>query len=477
VIAVGAAAIAGVPDAGAATRIGAGPALFPAFSRGVTDYVSRCHSGRKLRLTIHAARGTKVAVGGGKPRAGKQKVTLRRAAGQAVNIRLISKKKRTTHRVRCLPKDFIRWTVERHGRTQARFYIVTPAEGGKGSPFVVIFDNHGVPVWWRRAGYKPIDAKLLPDGNLAWSVFRDQSFAVQTAPYEERRLDGSFVRRIAAVDGVNTDFHDLQVMPNGDYLHLSYVPRDEPVDLSAYGGPSDATVLDGVVQRVSRSGKLVWSWNSKDHVATSESTPRMQTVLQPGRLPDGRTAYDLVHINSVEHAPGGFLVSLAFTGAVYKISRATGAVQWKLGGTETARSLDVVGEPDGSPLFGSQHDARLLDDGTVTLHDNRTLSALGPRAVRYRIDESAHTARFVEQVTDPRVTASICCGGARRLPRGNWVASWGFNPAVEELAPNGKILLGLHFGGSLFSYRAVPVLPKQLSVRALRRGMDAMYRK
>jgi hypothetical protein len=182
-----------------------------------------------------------------------------------------------------------------------------------------------------------------------------------------------------------------------------------------------------------------------------------------------------VHINSVEPASGSFLVSLAFTGAVYKISRATGAVRWKLGGTETARSLDVVGEPSGSPLFGSQHDARLLPDGTVTLHDNRTLSAFGPRAARYRIDEAARTARFVEQVTEPDVPSSICCGGARRLPGGNWVASWGFSPIVEELSPSGRVLFRLRFARDVFSYRVVPLRAKQLSIRRLRAGMNAMH--
>jgi hypothetical protein len=202
----------------------------------------------------------------------------------------------------------------------------------------------------------------------------------------------------------------------------------------------------------------------------------MRTVVGlPARLPDGRTAYDLVHINSVEPARGSFLVSLAFTGAVYKIGRATGAVRWKLGGTETARRLDVLGEPAGAPLFGSQHDARLFGDGTLTLHDNRTLSALGPRAVRYRINEPARTARFVEQVTDPKVTSSICCGNARKLPGGNWVASWGYSPKVEELRPNGKIVFKLTFGDDVFSYRVVPLRAKQLSVRKLRAGMNAMH--
>jgi arylsulfotransferase ASST len=475
-VAVGAAAISGVSDAEAATRIGASPALYPAFSSKVSDYVSRCHSGRKLRLTIRAARGTKVAVGRRKPRAGKQRVTLRRAGGQAVNLRLIAGKRRSSHQVRCLPKDFPRWTSERHGRPQASFYIATPAQGGKnGSPFVTIFDNHGVPVWWKRTGYKPIDAKLLPDGNLAWSEFSGATFAARSSPYEERRLNGKLVRRIQMV-GVDTDYHDLQVMPNGDYLLLSYALRDSTVDLSPYGGPSNAKVLDAVAQEVSPAGKLVWSWNSKDHVAVSESEPFMGSVLvNPAHLRDGSEAYDIAHVNAIEPAGGSVLISIRHTDAVYKVNRATGAIEWKLGGTHTAQSLEVAGEPDGSLVFGGQHDIRRLSDGTLTLHDNRTGTEFSPRAVRYRIDEAARTATMIEQVVDPNVILSLCCGSARRLPGGNWVTSWGFHPLVEELSPNGKLLFKLRFGGNLFSYRAVPVRARDLSVRALRAGMDAMH--
>jgi hypothetical protein len=474
--AVGAAAIAGVPDAGAATRIGASPALYPAFNSNVSDYVSRCHTGRKLVLAIHAARGTQVAVGSRKPKAGKMRVTLKRAGGQGVSVKLITGKGRATYHVRCLPKDFPPWTSERHGKPQASFYIVTPAQGGKaGSPFVTIFDNNGVPVWWKRTGYRPIDAKLLPDGNLAWSEFSGATFAAHSSPYEERRLNGKLVRRIQMV-GVDTDYHDLQVMPNGNYLLLSYALRDSTVDLSPYGGPENANVLDALAQEVSPAGALVWSWNSKDHVAVSESTPFMGSVLvNPAFLRDGTKAYDIAHVNSIEPAGASVLISIRHTDAVYKVNRASGAIEWKLGGTHTADSLKVAGEPDDSTVFSGQHDARRLPDGTLTLHDNRTGTAFGPRAVRYRIDDAARTATQVEQVTDPGAVLSLCCGSARRLPGGNWVTSWGFNSLVRELTPKGKVVFGLHFGDTLFSYRAVPVLAKQLSVRALRAGMDAMH--
>jgi hypothetical protein len=292
----------------------------------------------------------------------------------------------------------------------------------------------------------------------------------------ERRLDGSLVRRISAV-GVDTDNHELQVMPNGDYLLVSYVLRATTVDLSQYGGPADARVLDAVVQEVSPKGKLVWSWNSKDHTAVADSTPLMGAVItNPSPLPGGGVAYDLAHINSVEPAGDSVVISLRHLDAIFKVSRATGAIEWKLGGTRTPESLDVVGEPEGSYVFSGQHDARLQPDGTLTVHDNRTAKKVGPRALRYRIDEAARTATKVEEIVDPGAVDSLCCGSARRLPGGNWVVSWGYNPLVRELSPKGKLVFGLRFGGGLFSYRAVPVRPGELSLRSLRTGMDAMQR-
>jgi hypothetical protein len=324
--------------------------------------------------------------------------------------------------------------------------------------------------------YMPIDAKLLPDGNLAWSIFTGTPYATHSVPYEERRLDGTKVRTIGTV-GVETDSHDLQVLPNGDYLLLSYVPRDG-VDLSPYGGPADATVTDAVVQQVTPDGKLVFSWNSKDHVATDEATPFMGAILQqPAHLADGRTAYDIAHVNSVEADGDSLIISLRHTDSVYKVSGTTGAIEWKLGGKHTPDSLDVLGDTGGSDLvFGGQHDARLQPDGTLTVHDNRTGTPLGPRAVRYRIDEAARTATQVEEVIDPDVVLSLCCGSARRLPGGNWVMSWGYNGLITELTPQGDRVFGLRLGAELFSYRAVPITQSELSAKALRSGMDAMHR-
>jgi hypothetical protein len=159
--------------------------------------------------------------------------------------------------------------------------------------------------------------------------------------------------------------------------------------------------------------------------------------------------------------------------AVLKVDKATGEIVWKLGGLPHPKSLTFVGDPYGN--FGGQHDARNLPDGTLTLHDNRTGYAnQPPRAVRYELDLTARTATLLEQVTDPDVPVSLCCGNSRKLPGGNWVMSWGGTPVVTELSATGERLFRLNFG-DYFAYRVNPVPYAKVKRSALRGGMDARF--
>jgi hypothetical protein len=445
--------VAGLAPAGSAHAFATNPPLIPAFKPSIHDYVARCVAGHPLRVRID-----------------KKTQAYRLGDGQKVAV----KEGGRYFRVRCLPKKFPNWIAERNGNPQAKYFLVTPALGEHGTHFVALFDRNGVPIWWKNQPDKPYDAKLTPDGQFVWTTFTNTQFGIYSVPYVKYSLSGKRLRKIAA-PGIPTDFHDMQIMPNGDYLLDSYVPRSG-VDLSAYGGPKKATVMDNEIEEVDRAGRLVWLWKSKDHIALSESEPFMKYILNgPVTLPDGRKVYDIVHLNSVEPDGDSLIISTRHTG-MYKISRATGAVEWKIGGTQTPQSLTVIGDPSGQKISG-QHDARVLPDGTVTVHDNHTLIGHSrPRAMRFQIDESARTATVLEALTDPGSVYSTCCGSARKLPGGDWVVAWGGSGLITESKPDGERVYSLQFGGThaSHSYRAEPVMPGRLSARALIAGMDAM---
>jgi hypothetical protein len=181
-------------------------------------------------------------------------------------------------------------------------------------------------------------------------------------------------------------------------------------------------------------------------------------------------------MNAVEPVGNGaVLISLRHTDAIYKIDKATGDVLWKLGGTATPESLNVVDPHSDYPL-GAQHDVRRQPDGTITVYDNRTgLLWPVPRAVRYRIDEATNTATLLEEVSDPNAPTSSFAGSARRSQDGSWLMSWGGKPLVSEFDSAGQRTFTLRFGQSAISYRAVPAPGGALSAAALRAGMDSMH--
>ena len=449
--------------------------LYPSFSPSVVDYVSRCNRRKPLRLVGRAGKGQTVAIDGDTPDSGRFSARVRLSAGQSLALRVRAGRRAATYRVRCLPPRFTKWTARRTGVTEAQYYLVLP-DGPGPARYVAIFDANGVPVWWTHTGSSGIDAELLPGGHIAWARFFDAPFGThEEGAYEEHRLDGRRVRTLRAV-GSATDIHDLQQLENGHFLLLSYPQRDG-VDLRPYGGPANATVVDGVIQELTPAGELVWSWNSADHIALSE-TGRwwQQLVATPATLPDGRKAYDVVHLNSVEPHGDRLLVSARHTDSLYDIDRRTGEIRWKLGGTETPQSLSIAGDSRyGKTTFGGQHDARLPTDDTVTVYDNGTGRGRPPRAVRYRIDAARGTATLVDELTNPAVASSPYAGSARRLAHGHWVVAWGGAPAVTEMKPSGTPVFRLTFPKGWFSYRAIPLPPGRLSHAALVRGMEAQY--
>jgi arylsulfotransferase ASST len=374
----------------------------------------------------------------------------------------------TTHHVRCLPLDFPTFTAEKSRPTQSEWYIVTPSLGsapaGTNNDYVTIFDSNGIPVWWMLSSQNsPLDAKLLPNGNIIW-------LHLNRATAEEHRIDGTLVRNLSSV-GPGADHHDILLLSNGNYLMAKYYNRPG-VDLTFCGGSANATIQDNQIQEVTPTGQLVWSWNAYDHLPLpSELSPQWYSSCTQG-FPD------VYHFNSFEVDGDGLVISMRHQDAVYRIDKATGAVDWKLGGTTTADSLTAVNDPaatSGTGIFGGQHDARIYGDGTLTLHDNGSRRSRPARSLRYSIDEAANTATLLEDVRDPSPPSSGCCGGSRKLPGGNWVMSWGQQPLVTELTPAGTRVYKLTFVGGLFSYRANPVPFGTLSASAVRGGMDTMH--
>lgn len=448
------------------TVVTADPTLEPAFSAEIEDYTVRCASD-PVEVAVRTAAGTAVAVDGGAAASGSFAAAVGLDENQEFAFDVDDGIETRTYHVRCLPSDFPTLSYERFRQPGHDFYLATPTFGAQASPYAVVFDDFGVPVWWYADG-QPNDFKVLAEGNFAW-------YENPTDGYTIRELDGTELRKVAIADGT-TDLHDLQQLPNGNFLAISYEPR-EGVDFRPVLGPdagSDETVSDGVIEEIGPNGELLWKWSSNGRIALAET----------GRWFPDAFAFeprDIVHMNAVEPVnedadpePEAILFSARHLDAVYKIDRQSGEVVWKLGGTWTPKSLTLVGDPEGAAPLGGQHDVRLQPNGTITIHDNNTNQPSTPRAVRYAIDETAKTATMVEEVHDPEAAKSFCCGSARRYPDGSWLMSWGGLPLITEFDQAGQRTFSMRPAGA-FSYRAVAAPDGLLDKQALRAGMDSMF--
>ncbi|MGH2926555.1 MAG: arylsulfotransferase family protein [Solirubrobacterales bacterium] len=460
---LGPGAAAGPQRAGEASF--SAPTLFPKFGPNVRDYVVRCHD-RAVTVTAHSTAGWQVAIGNHPFQGGDFSKPVRLSAGREfiVTTRRASGAEGDRYHVRCLPDSFPTYVFKRYAPVSPKYFAVDQAYGTLSMRYAIVFNDHGVPIWWHHAAAQA--TRVLPNGTILWSNHGRSPYR-----WEIHRLDGTLVRTLDTV-GAPANGHDLQVLGDGGYLAGAYVTQSH-VDTSAYGGSSDADVVNAELQELSPDGTLVWDWKSQDHIGLDETGRHWDWAIHN---PTSQ-GYDITHWNSIEADGGSVIASFRHLDAVYKIDKATGDIVWKLGGTKTAQSLDVENDPRGAYPFAAQHDARVLPDGTVTVFDNHSSVAGGPRAVRYRIDEQAHTATLIESISDPDVPTSYCCGSARRLSNGSWLISWGKNHPVGGYAPDGErtFLLSLETGNERYSYRAEPVPAGAVSAQSLRDGMNAMY--
>lgn len=457
------------------------PALTPAYSPTVADYVVRCTAGVPVQVDVETVSGTYASIDRGRWRAGSVSAEVTLQPGQRFLLKVAGGAREETASIRCLPDDFP--TLEASGNAPGSWYGFTQSYLS-GSPYVIIVDARGTPVWWyedTEVG-NPADLRFWTSDELAdlgWRATTAVSWATGRT-YVLQSLGGRELHRWGA--GLDLDRHDLVPTTRGTVLVIRYVKRNCPaqpaecVDMTAYGGSSAATVEDAEILELDKKGRVVWSWRSRDHIAISESQRALDHPSEPTLNADG--SWDLVHMNSVEPVRGGVMFSARYLDAVYRISRATGEVTWKIGGTPTSASLQVLGDDVAYPL-GMAHDARVGPDGVFSVFDNAMGLGRQPRVVRFKVDAASMTATVQEVLRDPLVPNANFAGSARPLSSGGWVVAWGGTNRISVYDTSGQpvltILGTLPNGDKGITYRAVPMAVADLPATTLRQGMDRMH--
>jgi len=321
--------------------------------------------------------------------------------------------------------------VLRHlGGTAPGLLFITPSSG-PGQRGVLIVDDTGEPVWFRQTPH--VAATNLRAGIyqgrpvLSWWEGKtthglgDGDHVIVDSSYRE-------IARFPAGGAMAADLHELILTPQGTALVTAW-------DLVK-------NVVEGVVQELEiPSAKVLFEWRSLDHVPTSET--------YAGVGPQ----FDYFHINSIDiHPSGDLLVSARNTWAVYRISRPSGKVVWRLGGKRSDFTLGAGAH------FAWQHDARAVGSDVITLFDNADSPQVEPqsRGLVLSIDEKQKRASLVRAHTHRPPVLAHMFGSVQRQPNGNVLVGWGASPLFTEYSPDGRVLFDATLpppGGQ--SYRAL----------------------
>lgn len=182
-------------------------------------------------------------------------------------------------------------------------------------------------------------------------------------------------------------------------------------------------------------------------------------VSDNGRAFRGVTKLCLSHANSVDaFSNGDYLLSGRATSTIYRISRDTGSIVWRLGGRESDFELPYQ--------FFGQHAAKIYKQNdthvTISFLDNATIRWAEPNvtntASRGRLitlDETAMTATALAEYPHPEDELTRGEGNMQMLPNGNVWMGWTERSLQSEHSFDGTLLYKAHFRAhDLSTYRS-----------------------
>ena len=311
-------------------------------------------------------------------------------------------------------------------------------------------DDRGRTVWFKRApeGGPITDVRAQRyrgEPVITWWQGAATKTGIGTG--EGVIVDRSY-RKVATVragNGERMDLHEFLLTPRGTALLVIYSRTRR--DLTAIGGLKDAQVTQGIVQEIDvETGEVLFEWRSIDDVDPSESHEEVPTKPEE--------SYDYFHINSVDETEeGDFLVSARHTNTVYLVDRETAKVRWRLGGEKSTFEMGP------GTVFGIQHDARELSDGTIQIFDNASeaegnADQKASSVKRIRLDLRRKRATLVQKMRQPDGMWAQSQGNAQALPGGGVMAGWGSTGAFSLLDGRGRVLFDAHLPADYDTYRA-----------------------
>ncbi|QDP95794.1 ArsR family transcriptional regulator [Microlunatus elymi] len=256
------------------------------------------------------------------------------------------------------------------------------------------------------------------------------------------------IAEVKAGDDLEADLHEFLITDRNTALITAY--RNTTADLRSIGGLADGKILSGVVQEIDiATGKLLFSWDSLDHVDPGASYQHATT--------NSSDTLDYFHLNSIfEIDRRTLLISSRNTCAVYSIAKDTGKINWQLGGKESDFQHGA------GTRFFYQHNATLSAPDRLMIFDNGSSPQREPqsRALVLGLNGKARTVKLIKELTHPAKLLADSQGSFQQLTDADgaaacWLVGWGAEPYFSQYDAAGTLALDGKLPDNVQSYRTL----------------------
>lgn len=334
-----------------------------------------------------------------------------------------------------LPSDLPLPAITSLKNPAAGFIFAAVPYWGTGGSYLVVYDDSGRTVFFRKMNATCTDFKLQRNGLFTYFDYSSQKFFALDSTLAV--VDSFWVQ-----NGYTTDEHEIKMLRNGNILLIGYGYKFVDMSRIISGGDPNASVVVNVFQEIDRNRKVVFEWKAFDHYELTDVGPGVN-LRDP--------SFIFTHLNSIDlDLDSNYVISSRTLDEITKIDRKSGEIMWRLGGKNNQFKFvnDSVG-------FSAQHSVSVLPNGNLLLFDNGLYhSPHFSRAVEYKLDVANKTATLVWSYRNTPDVTSIYWGNVQRLSNGNTFISWGKSDiGATEVDSKGEKVFEMTFPKDVYSYR------------------------
>ncbi len=328
----------------------------------------------------------------------------------------------------------------------------------KNNAVLAILDQKGNLIKEKVSGLKTDNfQKWIVDGQTRYSYFQTEGeFTIAGVATEEgydiicdsdlNELSRVTLLPSATVDtGLynKLDVHEFILLGDNHYITISN-RQESPKNIPAALHPSpNARVIACLIQEV-ENGQVIFQWDGTDYPEFYSAS------MENNDFSDSVNTMDYMHLNSVcvDSADHNLIVSFRNLNQIVKINRITGAVMWRLGGSDSDFPLSA------DQVFLRQHFVRFTDNQQVLIFLDNGLQNTRPysRIVEFKLDENAKT---VNGFTGYRIPDKFIqyAGSVKKMNGNYFIGGGSANYALQVNYTSNEVLLRLN--QQYASYRAL----------------------